>query len=58
MINKTIRATEREINSNTPIIDAQLDDGSRVHAQLRPYSINGAAASIRLNGGKSMDLRS
>ena len=57
MINKTIRAAEREINSNAPIIDAQLNDGSRVHAQLRPYSINGAAASIRLNGGKSMDLR-
>lgn len=57
MINKTIRAAEREINSNAPIIDAQLNDGSRVHAQLRPYSINGAAASIRLNGSKSMDLR-
>ena len=57
MINKTIRAVEREINSSAPIIDAQLCDGSRVHAQLRPYSINGAAASIRLNGSKSMDLR-
>lgn len=57
MINKTIRSTERELNSSAPIIDAQLDDGSRVHAQLRPYSVNGAAASIRLNGGKSMDVK-
>ena len=57
MINKLICSTERELNSSAPIIDAQLDDGSRVHAQLRPYSVNGAAASIRLSGGKSMDLR-
>jgi Flp pilus assembly CpaF family ATPase len=57
MINKTIRSTERELNSTAPIIDAQLDDGSRVHAQLKPYALNGAAASIRLNGGKSMDVK-
>jgi Flp pilus assembly CpaF family ATPase len=57
MINKTIKSTERELSSTAPIIDAQLDDGSRVHAQLKPYALNGAAASIRLNGGKSMDVK-
>ena len=56
-LNKMIAATEREINSCTPIIDAQLNDGSRVHAQLKPYSVNGTLATIRLNGGKRMDLR-
>ncbi len=56
-MNRLIAATEKELNSSTPIIDAQLSDGSRLHAQLNPYSISGAAATIRLNGGKSVDLR-
>jgi Flp pilus assembly CpaF family ATPase len=56
-LNKMLAHTEREINSSTPIIDAQLNDGSRVHAQLKPYSLNGALATIRLNGGKRMDMR-
>jgi len=56
-LNKMIADTERELNSSTPIIDAQLDDGSRLHAQLRPYSVNGALATIRLNGGKRIDMR-
>ncbi len=56
-LNKMLVSTEREINSNTPIIDAQLNDGSRVHAQLKPYSSNGTLATIRLNGGKRMDIR-
>ncbi len=56
-INKMISATDRELNSSSPIIDAQLGDGSRVHAQLKPYSISGALATIRINGGKRMDLK-
>ncbi len=56
-LNKMLASTEREINANTPIIDAQFNDGSRVHAQLKPYSVNGTLATIRLNGGKHMDIR-
>jgi type IV secretory pathway ATPase VirB11/archaellum biosynthesis ATPase len=56
-LNKMLVSTERELNSNTPIIDAQFNDGSRVHAQLKPYSVNGTLATIRLNGGKRMDIR-
>ncbi len=56
MLNKMLASTEREINSSTPIIDAQFNDGSRIHAQLKPYSVNGALATIRLNGGKRMDI--
>ncbi len=47
-LNRLVADAERELSSQTPIIDAQLADGSRVHAQSRPYSTNGAAVSIRL----------
>lgn len=57
VLNRLVSAAEKELNSTFPIIDAQLADGSRVHAQLKPYSIKGAAASIRLNTGKGVDVR-
>lgn len=56
-INRLISQTNRELNDSSPIIDAQLCDGSRLHAQLRPYSVSGAAASIRLNVGKGVDVK-
>ncbi|MDE1833030.1 MAG: Flp pilus assembly complex ATPase component TadA [Candidatus Micrarchaeota archaeon] len=57
VVNKLISCAERELNSANPIVDAQLADGSRLHAQLKPYSLNGPLASIRLSGGKRMDIR-
>ncbi len=56
-INRLISATQKELNSTFPVVDAQLIDGSRVHAQLKPYSTNGAIASIRLIGGKRVGLK-
>ena len=56
-INKLISETEKELGMNSPVIDAQLDNGSRLHAQLKPYAVNGAMASIRLSGSKSMDVK-
>lgn len=58
MLNRLISATEKELNSTTPVIDAQLPDGSRVHAQTRPFAISGATATIRLSGSKSIDILS
>ncbi|MEM3827068.1 MAG: type II/IV secretion system ATPase subunit [Candidatus Micrarchaeaceae archaeon] len=57
MLNKMIEGTGKEVNSLTPIIDAQLPDGSRVHAQLEPYAVRGASASIRLSGSKRLGIR-
>lgn len=57
MLNKLIAATEKEINTVTPVIDAQLPDGSRLHAQTIPYSINGTSATIRLPGGSRLDVK-
>ncbi len=54
-INKMIYEADEELNDNNPIIDAQVKD-ARVHAQLRPYSANGAMATIRIGGRRSLNL--
>lgn len=56
-INRLLEGVDKELNSNTPIIDAQFADGSRIHAQGAPYATRGAAASIRLSGSKFTDIR-
>ncbi|MGC8687895.1 MAG: ATPase, T2SS/T4P/T4SS family [Candidatus Micrarchaeia archaeon] len=56
-INRLIENTNKELNSNNPIIDAQLNDGSRLHAQIAPYAVNNGIASIRINNGKGYDLK-
>lgn len=56
-INRLIENTNKELDYNNPIIDAQLNDGSRIHAQLAPYSINGGIASIRLNSGNAYNIK-
>lgn len=57
IMNKLIADTEKEVNESFPIIDAELSNGSRIHIQIKPYSQSGATASIRLNSGKSINLR-
>ncbi|MCL4374036.1 MAG: Flp pilus assembly complex ATPase component TadA [Candidatus Marsarchaeota archaeon] len=57
VINKLISFTEREINNSNPVIDAEISRGSRIHAQLKPYALSGAAASIRIGGRKSLDAK-
>ena len=55
-VNKLLLETEKELNDDFPIIDAQVAD-SRIHAQIRPYAASGAAASIRIGKGKKLGLR-
>ncbi|MGC8651961.1 MAG: ATPase, T2SS/T4P/T4SS family [Candidatus Micrarchaeia archaeon] len=57
MINKLISFTERELNDSNPVIDAEISQGSRLHAQIRPYALSGAAASIRIGGKKNLDVK-
>lgn len=56
-MNKILSETLNELNEDSPVVDAQLKDGSRIHVQIKPYSENGATASIRLNGSKSIGIR-
>jgi len=54
-INRFIYDSDKELNESTPIIDAQVGE-SRLHAQIKPYSISGACATIRLNGRKETNI--
>ena len=54
-INKLIYDTDKELGEDSPIIDAQVMD-ARIHAQLRPYALSGAVASIRLGSSKIVGL--
>ena len=54
-INRMVLDTDKEISETTPIVDAQVAD-IRLHAQIKPYAISGAAASIRIGGRKEIDL--
>ncbi|MGA3020908.1 MAG: type II/IV secretion system ATPase subunit, partial [Candidatus Micrarchaeales archaeon] len=50
-LNKFIYETDKELGEDTPIIDAQVGD-ARIHAQIKPYALSGAVASIRLIDNK------
>jgi flagellar protein FlaI len=54
-VNKLASESEKELSDETPIVDVQVGD-SRIHAQIRPYAISGAAASIRIGGEKRVTL--
>lgn len=54
-LNKFISENEKELSEESPIIDAQVED-ARIHAQMRPYALAGAAASIRIGKGKSIGI--
>ncbi len=57
MLNKLINESDKEISSETPIVEAQLYDGSRVHAQIKPFAANGAVVSIRLNNENKISIK-
>ena len=50
-MNRLLYDTDKELSDDSPIIDAQVED-ARIHAQLKPYALSGAVASIRLGNGK------
>lgn len=54
-INKFISENEKELGEESPIVDAQVGE-ARIHAQIRPYALSGAAASIRIGKAKTMGL--
>ena len=54
-INRLIADTDKELSEDTPIVEAQVED-ARIHAQIRPYALSGAAASIRLGRGKVVSI--
>lgn len=47
VIQRIVQQVGRQINLSTPMVDAKLKDGSRVHATIPPISPDGATLTIR-----------
>lgn len=47
LIRQIVSRVNRTINTSSPIADARLPDGSRVHAVLEPVALNGPILTIR-----------
>ena len=46
----------RRVDESSPMLDARLDDGSRVNAIIRPLALDGPALSIRRFGANPIDI--
>jgi len=47
IVNRIVAGVGRRIDESQPMVDARLQDGSRVNAAISPIAIDGAAVSIR-----------
>lgn len=47
LITQIVSKCNRRVNESSPIVDARLEDGSRVNVVMKPISIEGAALTIR-----------
>lgn len=47
LIQQIVGNVNRSVNEASPIVDARLDDGSRVHVVLAPVALNGPILTIR-----------
>jgi pilus assembly protein CpaF len=56
IINKIVGTVGRRIDESSPMVDARLPDGSRVHAVLPPLSLTGPLLTIRKFSKRRWDL--
>lgn len=47
MIQQVVSRVNRVVNVSSPVVDARMPDGSRVHVVLPPVSVNGPTVTIR-----------
>jgi pilus assembly protein CpaF len=50
IIDKIVSAVGRRLDESSPMVDARLGDGSRVHAVIPPEAVDGPHLSIRRFG--------
>lgn len=55
VIQRIVQQVGRQINLSTPMVDAKLRDGSRVHATIPPISPDGATLTIRRFNNEKLD---
>lgn len=64
VIRQIVSKVNRRVNEASPIVDARLDDGSRVNVVLSPISLDGSAVTIRkfpkehINMERLIDMKS
>ncbi len=47
IVRRIVESVNREINQSNPIVDARLEDGSRINAVFPPVALNGPILTIR-----------
>ncbi|MBN1283559.1 MAG: CpaF family protein [Proteobacteria bacterium] len=57
VIERMLAPTGRRVDEASPMVDARLPDGSRLHAVIGPVAIDGPALTVRRFGRASWDLR-
>lgn len=56
LIQQIVAGTNRLVNESSPIVDARLEDGSRVNIVLAPIAINGPIVTIRKFAKESITM--
>ncbi|MGI9423363.1 MAG: CpaF family protein [Hyphomicrobiaceae bacterium] len=56
IVNKIVGAVGRRIDESRPMVDARLQDGSRVNAAIPPVAVDGPLVSIRKFARETFDL--
>ena len=56
IIDKIVSAVGRRIDESCPMVDARLQDGSRVNVIIPPLAIDGPVISIRRFGAKPLEV--
>ncbi len=56
LIERVLAPLGRHVDRANPIVDARLPDGSRVHAVVRPLSVDGPCLTIRRFGARTLAL--
>lgn len=57
VIQQIVSQTNRMVNESTPIADARLEDGSRVHIVLPPVALDGPIVTIRKFPESRVDMK-
>jgi pilus assembly protein CpaF len=58
IIDRIVSAVGRRVDESSPMVDARLPDGSRVHAMIPPVAIDGPYLSIRRFGREAVTAHS
>src|SRR5947208_16789737 len=56
IIDRIVSKVGRHVDETSPMVDARLPDGSRVHAIMPPITLDGASLSIRRFGANPLKL--